>query len=87
MKGKPRKYLFHLMEVGQHSDYPWTRNRLAAKAAHQYKRRNPGWDYSARRIDWTIRIWRNAYPPQPRFGGVFLCPEPGNTKHPDFFAL
>lgn len=58
--GRPFKYPFRNMQIGESIFVAVDDIVLARAAAGQYKRAHPGWDYVSRSDDGGGRIWRTA---------------------------
>lgn len=57
-KGTNAKYPFAEMEIGESFYMPDPQARAAARSAHQYSARNPGYKFNTRKDESGIRIWR-----------------------------
>lgn len=58
--GRFAKYPFPEMAVGESILFPTTERVRAKAAAGIYKRRHPGWNFTARKVPEGQRIWRTA---------------------------
>lgn len=59
-QGRPSKYPFEKMEVGDSFEYPKGiyKGSLLSAAKNWAKRNNKKWDFSVRTIDGKFRLWR-----------------------------
>ena len=55
-----RSFGWSAMQVGDRQDWALTDRKNVFEAASQYKRRNPGWNYTTRVVGKTLQIWRTA---------------------------
>lgn len=58
--GRPRKYPFAEMAVGESFAADRAEADRIVNAAKVWKRRYPGWHYITRKADGLIRLWRVA---------------------------